>query len=195
MTTRTEIEISGLGGQGVITLSKLIASAVILYEKGKNAVQTEAYGAAARGWTCWGEVVIHDSEDMVDYPRAIPPYDILVVLSDSAAMKYKKDSKPGGVVIFDSTTVNPKKVKYRKSLVYDVPAQRIAREEFGQPVVANVILFGAIVGITDIISEESGLQAVKDFVPEKFLDLNIKAYKRGIEIGRQMKKEKEAAAK
>ncbi|MHA1270633.1 MAG: 2-oxoacid:acceptor oxidoreductase family protein [Candidatus Helarchaeota archaeon] len=193
MPTRTEIEISGLGGQGVITLSKLIASAVILHEKGKNATQTEAYGAAARGWTCWGEVVIHDSEELIDYPRAIPPYDILIILSDAAAVKYKKSSKPGGIVIYDSTTVNPKKVKYKKSIVYDVQGQKIAREEFNNPVVANVILFGAIIGITGIITEEAGLVTVRDFVPEKFLDLNLKAYKKGIEIGKQLKAEKEAA--
>ncbi|MHA1312009.1 MAG: 2-oxoacid:acceptor oxidoreductase family protein [Candidatus Helarchaeota archaeon] len=195
MTNRTEIEISGLGGQGVITLSKLIASAVILHEKGKNATQTEAYGAAARGWTCWGEVVIHDSEEIIDYPRAIPPYDILIVLSEAAAVKYKKSSKPGGIVIYDSTTVRPKKVKFRKSIVYDVPAQKLAREEFGQTVVANVLLFGAIVGITNIISEESGLKTVTDFVPKKFQDLNIAAYKKGVELGKKLKAEKEAAAK
>ncbi|MBD3230449.1 MAG: hypothetical protein GF329_19875 [Candidatus Lokiarchaeota archaeon] len=187
MPKRTEIEVSGLGGQGVITLSKLIASAVILHEDGKNAVQTEAYGAAARGWTCWGEVVMHDSEEMIDYPRAIPPYDILVVLSEAAATKYKKDAKKDGVVIYDSTTVRPSKVKYRKSKVYDVPAQEIAREEF-QTVVSNVLLFGAIIGLTDVIKIESGMNTVKEFVPEKFLDLNINAYNRGVELGKSIKR-------
>lgn len=187
MPKRTEIEVSGLGGQGVITLSKLIASAVILHEDGKNAVQTEAYGAAARGWTCWGEVVMHDSEEMIDYPRAIPPYDILIVLSEAAATKYKGDAKKGGVVIYDSTTVRPSKVKYRKSKVYDVPAQSIAREEF-QTVVSNVLLFGAIIGLTDVVKEESGMDTVKEFVPEKFLDLNINAYNRGVELGKNIKR-------
>jgi 2-oxoglutarate ferredoxin oxidoreductase subunit gamma len=195
MIKRTEITISGLGGQGVITLSKLIASGVIIHEEGKNAVQTEAYGAAARGWTCWGEVVVHDSEEIVDYPRAIPPYDILVVLSEAAATKYKKDAKKGGTVIFDSTTVRPKKVKFRKSNVYDVPAQKVAREEFQMPVVSNVILFGAIIGITGIIQEDSGLETVKEFVPEKFRDINVEAYKRGLEMGKKLKAEQEAAAK
>ena len=186
MTKRTEIEISGLGGQGVITLSKLIASAVILHEDGKNATQTEAYGAAARGGSCWGEVVIHDSEELIDYPRAIPPYDILIVLSEDAVSKYKKSAKNGGIVIYDSTTINPNKMKFKNSNIYDVPAQRIARDKF-KTIVSNVLLFGAVIGISGIITEKSGLSTVEEFVPKKFLDLNIHAYNKGIEVGKNLK--------
>ena len=64
---RSEIRVIGYGGQGVITLSKMIAYAGVIDDK--EAVQTEAYGPASRGGSCWAEVVI--DEDPIDYPRAI----------------------------------------------------------------------------------------------------------------------------
>lgn len=48
-------------------------------------------------------------------------------------------------------------------------------------------MFGALLGITDIISKEIGLKAVEDFVPEKVVELNLKAFERGYEIGQQLK--------
>ncbi|MHA1325432.1 MAG: 2-oxoacid:acceptor oxidoreductase family protein, partial [Candidatus Helarchaeota archaeon] len=122
--TRTEIKIAGYGGQGVITLSKMIAAAAILHQEGITATQTEAYGAQARGGACWAEVVLSD-EDMIDYPRAIVPVDVLIVLSEEAAKNYKSDVKKGGVAIFDPFTVREKKFRV-KAKKFAVPANQIA---------------------------------------------------------------------
>jgi len=53
---RYEIRVAGYGGQGVITLSKMIITAASMYE-GLAGTQTEAYSAAARGGRCWAEVL------------------------------------------------------------------------------------------------------------------------------------------
>ncbi len=185
--TRYEIKIAGYGGQGVITLSKMIAAAAILHQDGTTATQTEAYGAQARGGACWAEVVLSD-EDMIDYPRAIVPVDVLMVFSEEAARNYKNDVKKEGIAIFDPLTVREKKFKVKANR-YAVPANQIATEELKMPVTQNAIMFGAFVGLTGLITEDSGAKCVKSFVPSKFIDINIQAYERGLEIGKKLKQE------
>ena len=188
--SRTEIKIAGYGGQGVITLSKMIAAAAILHQDGITATQTEAYGAQARGGACWAEVVLSD-EDMIDYPRAIVPVDVLMVFSEEAARNYKGDVKKGGIAIYDPFTVRAKRFKV-KATRYAVPANEIATEELKMPVTQNSIMFGAFIGITGLITEESGKICVENFVPKKFLDVNLKAFARGLEIGNKLKTETES---
>ncbi|MHA1982480.1 MAG: 2-oxoacid:acceptor oxidoreductase family protein, partial [Promethearchaeota archaeon] len=87
---RYEIRISGYGGQGVITLSKMIITASSLYEN-LAATQTEAYSAAARGGKCWAEIVVELDRkiELIDYPKALQPYDFLIVLSEESASDVK----------------------------------------------------------------------------------------------------------
>ena len=77
---RYEVRIAGYGGQGVITLSKMIITAASMYE-GLARTQTEAYSAAARGGKCWAEVVVDLDKDakLIDYPKALEPYDFLII--------------------------------------------------------------------------------------------------------------------
>ena len=183
--TRTEVKIAGYGGQGVITMGKMIAAAAILHQKGTTATQTEAYGAQSRGGSCWSAIVISD-EDTIDYPQVTIPVDILIVLSEEAAKNFKGDVKPDGFAIFDPFTVNAKKFKPR-ARTYEVPANQIATEELKMPVIQNAVMFGAFVGITESITEEAGRNCVRSFVPEKFVDINLRAYERGLEIGKKLK--------
>ncbi|MHA1143849.1 MAG: 2-oxoacid:acceptor oxidoreductase family protein [Candidatus Helarchaeota archaeon] len=179
---RNEILIAGFGGQGVITLAKIIAAAAILEER-KYATQAEAYGPASRGGSCWAEVVV-DDKDPIDYPRAINP-NIFILLSELAAGKYKRAaSKPGKVTITDPLTV--KKLKIRKGKKIEIDAQRIAQEKFGMGVVSNMILFGAFIGLfPDIISEEAGRKTVEKFVPPKALSTNLEAFDLGLKLAKE----------
>ena len=164
---RTEIKISGYGGQGVITLGKLITATVIMHmEDDINASQSESYGAAARGGACWSEVVIDDdkSEAFIDYPRTVPGQtDIGIFLSEQGAGKYLKEvKKKGGIVIYDPIAIDKIKTK-KKQTLYKVEASRIASEELKMPVTANVILFGAFVGLTQVLSVDAAKKTVKEF--------------------------------
>ena len=187
---RTEIKISGYGGQGVITLGKLITATVIMHMDKLNASQTESYGAAARGGACWAEVVIDDDlrEDFIDYPRTIPgQVDIGIFLSDAAVNAYLKHvKKKEGIIIYDPIAIS--KIKAKKSqTLYKIEASRIANEELNMPVTANVIMFGAFVGLTGAIPHEAALETVKEFVPAKFTDINVKAFERGIQLAEELK--------
>ncbi|MHA1144831.1 MAG: 2-oxoacid:acceptor oxidoreductase family protein [Candidatus Helarchaeota archaeon] len=186
---RKEIKIAGFGGQGVITLSKLIAEGVMKYE-GKEVCQTEAYGAAARGGACWAECIV--SDDPIDYPRAEEP-DFMVFLSSEAASAYKKGIKKGGTFIVDPSTV--KKFKARKNRVFMIPATKIATEELKMGVVANVIMLGALAAITGVLSKDAARKTVQSSVPSRFLDINLKALEIGFKEGEKaLEAEKEKAA-
>jgi 2-oxoglutarate ferredoxin oxidoreductase subunit gamma len=187
---RNEIIVAGYGGQGVITLAKIIAAAAILEER-KHATQAEAYGPASRGGSCWAEVVV-DDENEIDYPRAIDP-NIYILLSDAAAAKYKRPaSRLGKITITDPLTV--KKLKIRKGKKIEIEAQRLAQEKFQMSVVSNMILFGAFVGLfPKIVSEPAGRKTVEKFVPSKALKTNLEAFELGLNLAQTQLKEQEAA--
>ncbi|MHA1147406.1 MAG: 2-oxoacid:acceptor oxidoreductase family protein [Promethearchaeota archaeon] len=183
---RYEIRAAGYGGQGVITLSKMIITAASMYE-GLAATQTEAYSAAARGGKCWAEVVVDLDRDIkiIDYPQALQPYDFLVILSEEAAGDVKpnhiKKKGDSGFLIWDPSTINKFRAAKRIKKTLSLPVQRIAREQFGNIVYGNTILFGAFTILANIFSEESAIETIKKFVPAATLQTNMEAF----ELGKQ----------
>jgi len=182
---RYEIRVAGFGGQGVITLSKMIVMASSIYEN-LAATQTEAYSASARGGTCWGEVVVDLDRDVkyIDYPKALEPYDFLIVLSEESAKNIKANKlKKGdsGFLIWDPSTIQKFKAAKRIPKALSIPVQKLARERFGNIVFGNSILFGAFTALAQIFSEESALETIKQFVPQSTIDTNMEAF----ELGKQ----------
>ena len=106
--TRTEVKISGYGGQGVITLGMLITSTAIMNTENLAAAQSESYGAAARGGACWTEVVLDNETDEIDYPRTVPKnVDVGIFLTDEAVGRYLGEvKKKGGLIIYDPTSIS-----------------------------------------------------------------------------------------
>ena len=184
--SRYEFRVSGFGGQGVITLSKMIIMASSIYE-GLAATQTEAYSASARGGKCWAEVVVDLDRniELIDYPKALKPYDFLIVLSEESANDVKvdfiKDEENTGFLIWDPTTIKKLKVGKKINKVLGIPVQKLAVEKFGNIVFGNSILFGIFTILSGIFSEESALETIKKFVPNSTLDKNLEAF----ELGKQ----------
>lgn len=165
----SEIRIAGFGGQGVITLSKMIITAASLYEN-LAATQTEAYSASARGGACWAEVVVEldKSVKIIDYPQALKPYDFLIVLSGESAARISPDQfktdENTGYLIWDPSTIKDFKIAKQIQKSLSIPVQKIAVENFGNIVFGNSILFGAFTILSGIISEESAIETLKKFV-------------------------------
>lgn len=181
--SRYEIRIAGFGGQGVITLSKMIITASALYED-LAATQTEAYSAAARGGKCWAEVVVDldKNNKLIDYPKALEPYDFLIVLSEESAgdvkpNQLKKDES--GYLIWDPSTIKKFRSVKRIKKALSIPVQKLALERFGNVVFGNSIIFGAFTILSGIFSEESAIQTIKKFVPPTTLDTNLEAFELG----------------
>lgn len=176
---RTEIRIAGFGGQGVILAGVLLGQAAVLYD-GRHAIQTQTYGAAARGGAARSDVII-DSAPIV-YPQVTAP-DIMAVLTNQALDKYLSDLRPDAVLIIDSGLVNPPADTALK--VLGVPATHTAVSEFKKSIVANMIVLGFLVAATDIVSIEAVERAVRGGVPKGTDDLNAQALLRGVSLYRE----------
>jgi 2-oxoglutarate ferredoxin oxidoreductase subunit gamma len=168
------IRLSGTGGQGVILVGIILAEAAIVFDD-KNAIQTQTYGPEARGGAVKCEVII--SEDDIDYPKVEEP-DILLAMSQAAAIKFTPDLKKDGILITDSTFVG--EVPEGRYQRFNIPFTQIARDELGKIVVANMVALGALAGITEVVSRMSLEQAVMKRVPTGFQKLNRRALAIGL---------------
>jgi 2-oxoglutarate ferredoxin oxidoreductase subunit gamma len=174
--SRTEILIGGVGGQGVVLSGILLGTAATLFE-GKKAVQTQSYSSELRGGSARAEVII--SEEAVTDPQVRKP-DILIVLAEDALSKYIKKIKPKGLLVIDSDLV--KGAKPGDHEILSIPATSIADKEMGNIVVANLIILGAIIRKTGLLSVESMEKAIEVSVPKKAITLNLNAFRRGLEL-------------
>ena len=181
-----EVRLAGLGGQGIILAGIIVAEAVGIHE-GKEVVQTQAYGAEARGGFSRSDVVVCDEEIL--YPKA-SKLDFLLAMSQSAYEENLPSLKKGGVLLVDSTYVS--EVSGPKT--YAIPFSKIAREKFGRENVANIIALGAITQIFPMISKDSMEKAVLDRVPKRFIEMNKKAFKEGVKRGKKTLQESEEEA-
>jgi 2-oxoglutarate ferredoxin oxidoreductase subunit gamma len=190
---RYEIRIAGFGGQGVITLSKMIITAASLYEN-LAATQTEAYSASARGGSCWAEVVVELDRNVksIDYPQALTPYDFLIVLSGESAARVNpnqfKTDENTGYLIWDPSTIKDFQIAEQIPKALRIPVQKLAVEKFGNIVFGNSILFGAFTILSGIFSEESAIETLKKFVPSSTLDKNMEAFELGKKEAQDFKK-------
>lgn len=171
-STRFEIRIAGFGGQGVVTIGKVLGHAFTIHE-GINSVNTRSYGPESRGGACRSEVVISRNE--IHYP-GVRKADILVALSQTALDAYIGDLKDEGLLLIDPNSV--KNVPAKKRL-YEVPAMEIAHE-IGSLKYQNAAAMGALAAILDDrIKKESLALALAENVPEKSREKNLKAFEKG----------------
>ena len=177
MPDRIEIRISGLGGQGVVLAGQVLGKAAVY--SGKNAVQTQSYGAEARGSAAKSEVIMSDGK--IGFPM-VRKCDILIAMSQEAVEKNVKDLKEGGLFLIDSTTV--RSVPKIKARIFKIPATETSKKVFGEKLYANMIMLGALVKITGMVNEESMERVISDTFREKFVSMNIEAYKKGKELAR-----------
>jgi len=175
MADRIEIRISGLGGQGVVLAGQVLGKAAVY--SGKNAVQTQSYGAEARGSAAKSEVIISDGK--IGFPM-VRKCDILIAMSPEAVEKNVKALKEGGLLLIDSTTV--KSVPKIEARIFKLPATETSEKVFGQKLYANVIMLGALTKITNIVSEKALENAIRDTIPEKAVAINTQAYKKGEDL-------------
>ena len=175
MAEQCEMRLAVLGGQGLILAGIIVAEAAGIHE-GKEVVQTQAYGAEARGGFSRSDVVMCDEEIL--YPKA-SQLDFLLAMSQSAFEENLPSLKKGGVLLVDSTYVS----EVSGAQIYAIPFSKVAREQFGRENVANIIALGAITQVFPAISKRSMEKAVLNRVPKRFIEMNKKAFKEGIKLG------------
>jgi 2-oxoglutarate ferredoxin oxidoreductase subunit gamma len=175
MGDRTEVRFGGSGGQGIVLAAKILGKAAVL--DGRNALQTQAYGAEARGSLTKSEVII--SEGKIGFP-AVRQSDILVVMSQEATDVLHENLKEKGILIVDSTNVV--RVPEIKGEVLRLPITAKAKEISSDGLCANVVMLGALVRITGIVSTRSMEEAIREGTTKGNVDANIRALKEGLRL-------------
>jgi len=174
---RCRLVFSGSGGQGVITAAVIIAEAAVLCE-GLTATQTQAYGPEARGGATRSDVIIADAE--IRYPKVIEP-NVLVCLTQPAYNKFYHIVRPGGFLLTDSKYVKVEsKVDARQ---IQLPMYQEVMDRIGKPIVFNVCMLGAVLGITGVIAAESVMKILQTRIPEGVLEINRQALELGLSLG------------
>ena len=172
---------SGSGGQGVITAAVILAEAAVLYEN-LIAVQSQVYGPAARGGATRSDVII--SESKINYPKVIQP-NVLICLTQEAYNIFYPIIRPGGLLITDTRFVKTeKKVDAQQR---EMPMYRTVMDKIGKPIVFNICMLGAVIGLTDLVQPESIMKVLKTRIPSSFLEMNQQALNLGMTLGAEFK--------
>jgi len=174
--TRVELRFSGSGGQGILLAAAIVAEGAAAL--GKHVVQTQSYGPEARGGASKSEVIV--SDDDIDFPEVHTP-DINLVLSQAAYVKYAADTRPGGLLIYDSGLVEPDAAADGMVLC-GLPFTQAATDELGKKVVTNIVALGAFVAVSGVLPADAVQQAVLNRVPARFRELNERAFQLGLRL-------------
>ncbi len=168
---------SGSGGQGVITAAIILAEAAVLYEN-LNAVQSQSYGAEARGGATRSDIIIADST--IHYPKVIQP-NVLVCLTQDAYNKFYPVIRPGGLLITDTRYVQTeKKVDAQQK---EIAMFETIMDKVGKPIVFNICMLGVVISLTELVKPESIMKVLERRIPADFLKMNRSALDIGIKLG------------
>ncbi len=171
---RHEIRFSGFGGQGIILSAVILGRAAVMYDN-KFAVQTQVYGPEARGGASMSALIIDD--EPILFPKVSVP-DIYVIMSQEGFEKYGVFAPGSAVMLVDSTLVHSRPA----CTCIEVPATKEAKERLGRDIVANIVMLGALVAATGIVTEHAIEKAILDSVPKGTEKLNQAAMIRGFEL-------------
>ena len=170
--SRTEIRITGMGGQGVVLSGAIIGRACAI-QAGQYATMIQSFGPEARGSACSATLAVSERE--VLYPYIGRP-DLFMVMSGEGYEKYRDELKDTGTLVYEKDLVHPKLKKGQPS--FGVPSIRIA-ESLGRSIVQNIVMLGFFAAATKIVSREDMRDAVKGSVPAGTEELNLKAFDAG----------------
>lgn len=170
---RTEIRITGFGGQGVVLAGHIIGHACAV-NGDMHATMIQSFGPEARGSACSTTLAVSDTE--VLYPYIGRP-DIFVVMSGEGYDKYRDELKDDGILVYEKDLVQAQEKEGQKS--YGVSSTRIA-EDLGRAIVQNIVMLGFFAAATKIVPVEKMRQAVEESVPKGTEALNLRAFDAGV---------------
>ncbi|MFI3296834.1 MAG: 2-oxoacid:acceptor oxidoreductase family protein [bacterium] len=175
---KKEIIIAGFGGQGVLSMGKILSYAALL--EGKEVTWMPAYGPEQRGGTANVTVILSDTP--ISSP-ILQKFDIVVVLNQPSMDKFEPRVKPGGVLIFDPNGMT--RVPERKDIdVYRIPATDTATQ-LGQAKTFNMFVLGGMLKVDPMVDFDNVMLGLKKSLPErhhKLLPANEAAMIKGGEI-------------
>lgn len=173
---RTEIRITGFGGQGVILAGYVLGKSAAVVE-GRHATLNQSFGPEARGSACSAQLILSDEPITYPYVRCT---DILMAMSQDAFRRFAGEVREGGLVLVDDSLVTPGHDPRFRTI--GAPATRTA-EQLGRRIVSNMVMVGLFAGATGIVSADATREAVRTSVPPGTEKLNLAAFESGLELG------------
>ena len=175
---KTEIIISGFGGQGVLSMGKILSYSGLMEDK--EVTWMPAYGPEQRGGTANVTVIV--SDERISSP-ILSKYDVAIVLNQPSLDKFESKIKQGGILIYDSFgIVNP---PTRKDItVYRIDAMDRAAE-MKNAKVFNMIVLGGLLKVCPVVSTDGLKKALFKSLPERhhaMIPLNMQAVEEGMRL-------------
>ncbi len=173
-----EIIISGFGGQGVLSMGKILAYSGLV--QGQEVSWMPSYGPEQRGGTANVTVIL--SNERISSP-VLNAYDTAIVLNQPSLEKFEAMVKPGGTLIFDGNGMH--KLPTRKDInVFRINATEYAYANNSSKTI-NMIILGGLLRVRPIVEIENVLKGLKKTLPPRhhhLLPLNEKAIHTGMDL-------------
>ena len=171
---------SGSGGQGIMSAGIMLAHAAI--DESKHATYLPEYGPEQRGGSAKCTVILSDTEIISPLTKKC---DNLICMNEQAYKKFAGDLKAGGLLVLNSSRIKTEETRDDVKVI-SVPVDDIALE-LGNVRVANIVLIGALIGASGIVSKEIFVKSLEEKFKAKkpeVLQMNILALEKGIEFGK-----------
>ncbi|CVK19678.1 MULTISPECIES: 2-oxoacid:acceptor oxidoreductase family protein [Sporomusa] len=171
-----EIILAGFGGQGVMLMGQILTYAGMI--ENKQVSWIPSYGPEMRGGTANCSVIV--SEEPIGAPIVSEP-NLVVAMNLPSLDKFEPMLQPGGILIINSSLIE-QAAKRTDIKVYPVPANDIAAE-LGNSRTANMVIVGAIIAASKVVSDDAVLKAFAKMFAQKpeLLAINEQAIHRGME--------------
>lgn len=172
-----EIIIAGFGGQGVLSMGKILAYSGIMQEQ--EVSWMPSYGPEMRGGTANVTVII--SDERISSPVLVK-FDTAIILNQQSMDKFEEQVKPGGTLLYDPNGIT--KHPTRKDInIYKIEGTALAAE-LGNPKTFNMIILGGFMNIKPILSKEDVEKGLTKSLPErhhKLIPMNMTAVQKGMD--------------
>ena len=173
-----ELIIAGFGGQGVLSMGKILAYSGIMEDK--EVTWFPSYGPEMRGGTANVTVILSDIR--ISSP-IVKNFDAAIILNQQSMDKFENSVKPGGILLYDPNGVIHPPTRTDIN-IFKVDATRTA-VEMGNPKVFNMIVFGSYLKIRPILTLDNVEKGLQKSLPERYhntIPLNLAAIKKGQQI-------------
>lgn len=170
---------SGSGGQGVMSIGIMLAQTAVSCNK--YATYLPEYGPEQRGGSAKCTVVVDDAEIISPLAKKS---DVFIAMNEQAYKKFINNLKPGGFLVYNSSRVTSE-ITRTDIVAVPVPADDIC-VEIGSTKAANIVMIGALIGVSNIVSKEDfAAHLEKKFAGKKpeIMEINRVALEKGIAAG------------
>jgi indolepyruvate ferredoxin oxidoreductase beta subunit len=186
------IIIAGVGGQGLVLATRMIAEAA--FKAGMDVKTNDVVGLSQRGGSVWGTVKIGEK---IDSPNILPGEgDILIGMEPLEALRWSGSMKEGGIIVLNENRVYPTPVLLEQAEYPEVQFEELkkrftvistdareAAKEAGNIKAANSVMLGILAGMIEM-PEDAFIEVIKEHVPKSAVEENIAAFRKGIEISK-----------